>query len=114
MDGIIRVTPSLRYDMNTRSPPSIQSHLQYVLELLPGAREEYQVCTSEIATQGLVGSATSDESLIEGRVLHVPRYSALTVEKDQLLVWIEHWSQDERDERVGLSLGRVWGKEAVH
>lgn len=58
--------------MNARSPPSIQAHLQHVSELLPGAREEYQVCTSEIATQGLVGCATSDESLVEGRVLHVP------------------------------------------
>lgn len=40
--------------------------------------------------------------------------TVLSLEKYQLLVWIEHWSQDERDERVGLSLGRVWGKEAVH
>jgi hypothetical protein len=59
--------------MNSRIHVCIQRHLQHVLELLSGARDEYQICTSEIATQGLVGRATSDESLIKGRVFHIPR-----------------------------------------
>lgn len=59
--------------MNARSHQACRvSYLQHVLELLPGAREEHKVRASEIATQGLIGCATSDESLVEGRVLHVP------------------------------------------
>jgi hypothetical protein len=58
--------------MNSRIHVHIQRHLQHVLELLSGAREEYQICTSEVATQGLVGRAASDECLIKGRVFHVP------------------------------------------
>ena len=48
------------------------AHLQDVFKLPSGARVEYQVCTGEIATQGLVGCATSDEGFIKGRVFHVP------------------------------------------
>jgi hypothetical protein len=50
----------------------MQSYLQYVFELLSGAREEYKICSGEIATQSLVGRAASDEGLIKGRVFHVP------------------------------------------
>lgn len=50
----------------------MQSYLQYIFELLSRARGEYQIGSGEIATQGLVGGAASDESLIKGGVFHVP------------------------------------------
>ena len=80
MDGIVRVTASKGIAVNSDLLKHT-AHLQNVFELPSGARVEYQVCTGEIATQGLVGCATSDESFIEGWVFHVPRYRALAVGK---------------------------------
>jgi len=83
MDGVVRVTASLTCDINIRSHEAYNDS-QDVCKFLSSARVEYQVRTGEIATQSLVGRATSDESLIEGWVFHVPGcYRTLAVMTSQ-------------------------------